>query len=70
MVSLVNGDNTNVHFSYTKCDIVNYFVKTSIDVNQKVWSGMTPIPHVETFVFECNGFDSLAESANHRLGKS
>ena len=59
MVSLVDGDNTNVHFSYTKCDIIDYFVKTSIDVNQKVWSGMTPIPHVETFAFECNGFDPL-----------
>lgn len=59
MVSLVDGDRTNVHFSYTKCDVVDYFVKTSIDVNQKIWSGMTPIPHVETFVFECNGFDPL-----------
>ena len=59
MVSLIDGGVTNVHFSYTSCDIVEYFVKTSIDVNQKVWSGMTPFPHVETFVFECNGFDPL-----------
>lgn len=59
MVSLTDGGATNVHFSYKGCDVLDYFVKTSIDVNQKVWSGMTPIPHVETFVFECNGFDPL-----------
>jgi len=70
MVSLIDGRDTNIHFSYTSCDIVEYFVKTSIDVNQKVWSGMTPIPHVETFVFECNGFDPLHQIADpQRHGK-
>lgn len=60
MVNLTNGDTTNIHFSYTSCDIVDYYVKTSVDVTQKVWwSGMSSIPHVETFVFECNGFDPL-----------
>ncbi|MHA2404769.1 MAG: hypothetical protein ACXADH_17365 [Candidatus Kariarchaeaceae archaeon] len=60
MVNLTDGAFTDVHFTYTKCDIVNYYVKTSVDVTQKVWwSGMEVIPHVETFVFECNGFDPL-----------
>ena len=60
MVSLTDGAATDVHFTYTSCDIVDYYVKTSVDVTQKVWwSGMSVIPHVETFVFECNGFDPL-----------
>ena len=60
MVSLTDGAATDVHFTYTSCDIVDYYVKTSVDVTQKVWwSGMSIIPHVETFVFECNGFDPL-----------
>jgi hypothetical protein len=60
MVTLTDGASTDVHFTYTSCDIVDYYVKTSVDVTQKVWwSGMEVVPHVETFVFECNGFDPL-----------
>ena len=46
---------TNVHFLYTSCDIVDYYIQTPIDVNLKVWSGDTKFAHVEHFVFECSG---------------
>ena len=46
---------TNVHFLYTSCDIVDYYIQTPIDVNLKVWNGDTKFAHVEHFVFECSG---------------
>ncbi len=54
-VYLSDGSFTDVHFLYTKCDIVDYNIKTREDVNLRVWNGQAKFPHVERFVFECNG---------------
>jgi len=54
-VYLSDGSLTDVHFLYTDCDILDYYIKTSIDVNLKVWNGQAKFPHVEHFVFECSG---------------
>ncbi len=54
-VYLQDGAMTDVHFLYTSCDIVDYYIQTPVDVNLKVWNGDTKFPHVEHFVFECSG---------------
>ena len=54
-VYLSDGSFTDVHFLYADCDIVNYNIKTGEDPNVRVWNGQAKFPHVERFVFECNG---------------
>jgi len=54
-VYLSDGSLTDVHFLYTDCDIVDYSIKTREDVNLRVWNGQAKFPHIERFVFECNG---------------
>ena len=54
-VYLSDGSLTDVHFLYQDCDILDYYIKTGEDVNLKVWNGQAKFPHVEHFVFECNG---------------
>ncbi len=54
-VYLSDGSLTDVHFLYADCDIVDYSLKTREDVNLRVWNGQAKFPHVERFVFECNG---------------
>ena len=56
-VSVYLRDNsmTDVHFLYTSCDIIDYYIQTQVDVNLKVWNGDTKFPHVEHFIFECSG---------------
>jgi len=54
-VYLSDGSLTDVHFLYNDCDIVNYNIKTGEDPNVRVWNGQAKFPHVERFVFECNG---------------
>jgi len=54
-VYLSDGSLTDVHFLYSDCDIVDYNIKTGEDVNLRVWNVQAKFPHVERFVFECNG---------------
>jgi len=54
-VYLTDQSITDVHFLYSSCDIKEYYVKTLVDVNLKVWNGAAKFPNVEHFVFECNG---------------
>ena len=66
-VYLTDQSITDVHFLYSDCDIIEYYVKTSIDVNLKVWNGGAKFPHVEHFVIECNGihpFHQIDEPTN------
>ena len=66
-VYLTDQSITDVHFLYSSCDIKEYYVKTLVDVNLKVWNGAAKFPHVEHFVFECNGihpFHQIDEPTN------
>jgi len=54
-VYLSDGSLTDVHFLYKDCDILDYYIKTGEDPNVRVWNGQAKFPHVEYFVFECNG---------------
>jgi len=54
-VYLSDGSLTDVHFLYSDCDILDYYIKTVEDPNARVWNGQAKFPHVEHFVFECNG---------------
>jgi len=54
-VYLSDGSFTDVHFLYTKCDIVDYNIKTREDPNVRVWNEQAKFAHVENFVFECIG---------------
>jgi len=54
-VYLSDGSFTDVHFLYADCDIVDYYIKTGEDPNVRVWNGQAKFPHIEHFVFECNG---------------
>ena len=66
-VYLTDQSITDVHFLYTSCDIKEYYVKTLVDVNLKVWNGAAKFPNVEHFVFECNGihpFHQIDEPTN------
>jgi len=54
-VYLSDGSLTDVHFLYMDCDILDYYIKTGEDPNVRVWNGQAKFPHVEHFVFECNG---------------
>jgi len=54
-VYLSDGSLTDVHFLYNDCDISDYNIKTGEDPNVRVWNGQAKFPHVERFVFECNG---------------
>jgi len=54
-VYLSDGSLTDVHFLYADCDIVDYNIKTGEDPNVRVWNGQAKFPHVERFVFQCNG---------------
>jgi len=54
-VYLSDGSLTDVHFLYTSCDILDYYIKTVEDPNARVWNGQAKFPHVEHFVFECSG---------------
>jgi len=54
-VYLSDGGLTDVHFLYSDCDIMNYYIKTVEDPNARVWNGQAKFANVEHFVFECNG---------------
>jgi len=54
-VYLSDGSLTDVHFLYTDCDIMEYYIKTGEDMNVRVWNGQAKFPHIEHFVFECSG---------------
>jgi len=54
-VYLSDASLTDVHFLYKDCDILDYYIKTGEDPNVRVWNGQAKFPHVEHFVFECNG---------------
>jgi len=54
-VYLSDGSLTDVHFLYSSCDIIDYYIKTGEDPNVRVWNGQAKFPHVEHFVFECSG---------------
>jgi len=54
-VYLSDGSLTDVHFLYSSCDIMDYYIKTGEDPNVRVWNGQAKFPHVEHFVFECSG---------------
>jgi len=54
-VYLSDGSLTDVHFLYGSCDILDYYIETGEDPNVRVWNGLAKFPHVEHFVFECNG---------------
>jgi len=54
-VYLSDGSLTDVHFLYGDCDILDYYIKTGEDMNVRVWNGQAKFPHIEHFVFECNG---------------
>ena len=54
-VYLSDGSLTDVHFLYTDCDIMDYYIKTGEDMNVRVWNGQAKFPHIEHFVFECSG---------------
>jgi len=54
-VYLSDGSLTDVHFLYSDCDIVDYKIRTGEDPNVRVWNGQAKFPHVEYFVFQCNG---------------
>jgi len=55
-VYLTDQSITDIHFLYSSCDILNYYIKTGEDPNVRVWNGQAKFPHVEHFVIECNGF--------------
>ena len=66
-VYLTDQSITDVHFLYVDCDIVEYYVKTLVDVNLKVENGATKFPNVEHFGIECNGihpFHQIDEPTN------
>ena len=65
-VYLQDGAVTDVHFLYTSCDIIDYYVQTAVDVNLKVWNGDAKFPHVEHFVFECNGIHPFHQIDDQR----
>ena len=52
---LSDGSLTDVHFLYTDCDILDYYIKTVEDPNARVWNGQAKFANVEHFVFECSG---------------
>ena len=54
-VYLSDGSLTDVHFLYTSCDIMDYYIKTVEDPNARVWNGQAKFANVEHFVFECSG---------------
>ena len=54
-VYLSDGSLTDVHFLYTSCDILEYYIKTVEDPNARVWNGQAKFAHVEHFVIECSG---------------
>lgn len=49
---------TNIHFSYQKCDIENYFVETLFD-KEETYNGKTKFAYVEHFEIECSGYHPL-----------
>ena len=54
-VYLSDGSLTDVHFLYTSCDILDYYIRTVEDPNSRVWNGQAKFAHVEHFVIECSG---------------
>jgi len=54
-VYLSDGSLTDVHFLYTSCDILDYYIRTVEDPNARVWNGQAKFANVEHFVFECSG---------------
>ncbi len=49
---------TNIHFSYQKCDIKNYFVETLFD-KEETYNRKTKFAYVEHFEIECSGYHPL-----------
>ncbi len=54
-VYLSDGSLTDVHFLYTSCDILDYYIRTVEDPNSRVWNGQAKFANVEHFVIECSG---------------
>lgn len=57
-IYLSDDATTNIHFSYQKCDIENYFVETLFD-KEETYNGKTKFAHVEHFEIECSGYHPL-----------
>jgi len=68
-VYLSDGSLTDVHFLYADCDIVDYNIKTGEDMNVRVWNGQAKFPHVEHFVFQCNGIHPFHQIDEPRTSK-
>ncbi len=66
-VYLSDGSLTDVHFLYNDCDIVDYSLKTGEDPNVRVWNGQAKFPHVERFVFQCNGIHPFHQIDEPRI---
>jgi len=49
---------TNIHFSYQKCDIEDYFVETLYD-KEETYNGKTKFAYEEHFEIECSGYHPL-----------
>ena len=49
---------TNIHFSYQKCDIEDYFVVTLYD-KEETYNGKTKFAYEEHFEIECSGYHPL-----------
>jgi hypothetical protein len=49
---------TNIHFSYQKCDIEDYFVETLFD-KEETYNRKTKFAYVEHFEIECSGYHPL-----------
>ena len=65
-VYLRDGAMTDVHFLYTSCDIVDYYIQTAVDVNLRVWNGDAKFPHIEHFIFECSGIHPFHQIDDQR----
>jgi len=66
-VYLSDGSLTDVHFLYSDCDIVDYYIRTGEDPNVRVWNGQAKFPHVEHFVFQCNGIHPFHQIDEPRI---
>ncbi len=49
---------TNIHFTYQKCDIEDYFAETLFD-REETYNEKTKFVHVENFEIECSGYHPL-----------